>query len=852
MTQSSNDKALPDVPINVGYKESEPFSPITDDEEDAETSTTAAMYARVDQSTISDQSLSMTLTRDQLPPRRQSLMPMPPSDDPLSIRWKVEDQSPRRQGLQQRQTSENVNSLMEREYMPPPLSPRRPRSPALLEKSERPSAKPQVPEPSHSRHITAESTSWLDTIDESGGSSSSSVHSKTSSIGLRRKHIRTGSGATEAEFDAALDAAVEAAYDDGYEPASDADERYNYDKSTTFVSNARRNVDIAKQRVREAEREAAILMAKEREKRRRLEHGGQELRDEGLEWDYEDHEAVEEERMLEDMTKDFILADTTYDTRGLPRQSDSSGFSGRTLGSSSGSMPTTGSGVGSSIPLIPNSQGQSKIPPIPPPSTALPPPPLGAVPTTTHPPPVPKSTGDIVVSPGVRDRRLSGQNVKRLKIDTSARLPSTQTAPKTQAPPRLPPVVLANSTSDAPKSAPLAIETPRETSDIVLQQTNLLNGSRQVSLASGVTEAVPSHTTISNKARNPDPLMPTSPVRSTAKGTGTETLRKNFSSSSLKHLVSGLPPAADESPGTPIKRVFSASSVLVRNGSLPVVPDLPTPSATTLAKHGLANGSISFLDSDIQSPNSSAPVPLEPCPESFLLRPFWLMRAIYQTIAHPRGGYISTRLFVPRDAWRVKNVKLKNVDEKVSNCDLLTAALLNLSKVDTLDADAMLEEMQAFELVLDQVQGQLGKKLGTEVGVSGSAAIFASKLDETGSTLEVLGSKSTNSRYLSWRKLRPKNSNPPGLPSGQKVQDSVRETLTMRSLPMTSAMNPKFPKRDSAKVLGIGPHSHYMAALGRLCDAVQILGKPTCFRLKFPIAYRLEQIRSHGRSRILA
>ncbi|EOD48948.1 putative mit domain-containing protein [Neofusicoccum parvum UCRNP2] len=140
-----------------------------------------------------------------------------------------------------------------------------------------------------------------------------------------------------------------------------------------------------------------------------------------------------------------------------------------------------------------------------------------------------------------------------------------------------------------------------------------------------------------------------------------------------------------------------------------------------------------LFEADIHSPYSpgspnplaiNAPIPLEPCPESYLLRPFWLMRCFYQTLAHPRGGYLSTKLFIPRDIWNVKGVKIKSVEEKISNCDLLTAALLKLGKVDTLDADAILEEMQALELVLDQVQSNLIKKLGSDVGTGGVSSMF--------------------------------------------------------------------------------------------------------------------------------
>jgi hypothetical protein len=230
--------------------------------------------------------------------------------------------------------------------------------------------------------------------------------------------------------------------------------------------------------------------------------------------------------------------------------------------------------------------------------------------------------------------------------------------------------------------------------------------------------------------------------------------------------------------------------------------------------------------------NPNAPLPLEPCPESFLLRPFWLMRCLYQTIAHPKGGYLSTRLFVPRDVWRVKNVKIKSVEDKVSNCDLLTAALLKLSKVDTLDADAVLEEMQSFEMVLDQVRNVLQKKLGSDVGVQSSAALLKASpaTEEAGAQAEALSSRngnSSNKSYLSsWRKLRSKSSGA-GLTTSYVLpsRDGNKETLSMSSLPMTSNPGSRAYKRNHSQVQFTGPNANYMGALARLFDAVQILGK---------------------------
>ena len=872
--QNANDKALPDVPSNRESKEQEAFSALADDEVlPVERATVRRLGEPLKEDSREDDTL--TLTREQLPPRRQSLMPLVSNEEMMSDTvTRIQETADSEDAVGRDQpnaafSSTNLSIPMDKDYMPPPLSPRRPLSPAVAQNSAQ--NRPAITTykdtiTSHSRQATAESTSWLDTIDESDGSSSSSVHSRSSSIGLRRKHIRTGSGVTEAEFDAALDAAVEAAYDDGYEPVSDVEDQPDFDglmMSATHenVSGVRKNVEIAKQRVREAEREAAIVVAREHEKRRRLEQGARRGPLENVDFDYEDHEAEEEEKLLEEMTRGYILDETNYDPHpksAVPRQSDSSGFSGRTWGSSVGSMPTT---IGTPLstvaesspaPLLSNHTIR-KTPPLPPPSTTLPQPP-GLVPTyfpgQGQPPGSPRPSGPPILSaPGVRERRLSGQKVKQLKIDTSSRVHGTTKGQPSSAvaPPAQTQVKDEASKPPAEGSASDSLATPAKevpAPSTSLQAPTHLLAPSPVEAGSGISPGA-SNSIKGRDQKDQSAFHPTSPHRPTTKSGASGILKKNFSSSSLKSLrqLNSTPPATDDSPGTPISRAFSASSQNLRNGFLPEVPDLPTPSLAAFAMQGMPAVNISFFDNDIHSPDvpgspnpltTNPPVPLEPCPESFLLRPFWLMRAIYQAIAHPRGGYISTRLFVPRDVWRVKNVKLKNIDEKVSNCDLLTAALQNLSKVDTFDADAVLEEMQAFELILDQVQGQLGKKLGADVGVSGSIALFKASpvADEPGSTTDTSSAKSSGTSgksYLSsWRKLRSKTSATPGLPPtmiGSQTRDASREALTLRSLPMTNSLNSRVTKRDPTKVLGIGPHSHYMASLGRLCDAVQILGK---------------------------
>lgn len=182
----------------------------------------------------------------------------------------------------------------------------------------------------------------------------------------------------------------------------------------------------------------------------------------------------------------------------------------------------------------------------------------------------------------------------------------------------------------------------------------------------------------------------------------------------------------------------------------------------------------------------------------------------------------------------MKNVKLKNVEEKMSTCDFLTSALLKLAKVDTLDAGAVLEEMQFFESVIDQAQISLSKKLGSEVGLLGVSWLSkgSNTAEDTMSNSETLTSKSgnTGSKYglSSWRKLRSKTSTGPGFNPAivaTVFKDGVKEPPTMSSLPMTSLSNPRIPKRDVSQVKCAGPNANYMDALARLCDAVQILGK---------------------------
>ena len=659
----------------------------------------------------------------------------------------------------------------------------------------------------HSREDSQ--NSWLDPIDESGGSTASSVHSRTSSLGYRRRHIRSGSGDTEAEFDTALDAAIEAAYDDGYEPM-DVHDFEKQDPDEEVVANALRRVELARERVRQTEREA-YEMANERERERFQLHPQQQPSHQqdpihNSEHFFDDNSSDEEERMLEEMTRDYSMQG--FSGRGnptkqqsVPRESDSSGLTSRTWQSSIGSNPpgtgtTSLSTVTESATIPPQPKGPA--PAAPPPTYAL--------------PEIPSAHGSSGQS--VRNRRISGQNRKQLKIETMGLAPPAVSGGGSAR--------LEDQPSGRRGTTPL--EEPHDP----------LEASRRPispSVDASSADTRPLASPFGHRGQGEENEYPYGRSASPS----LTKLKKNFSSSSLKSLkgrnmsVSHLDDGGDMSPGTPSSSHWGSSRT-------PAIPAIPSGVASNLRERAdTSHGGMYLLDDSFHSPESPGspnlaahdiPVSLEPCPTDFMLRPFWLMRCLYQTLVHPRGGYISSKMFVPREAWRVKGVKLKNVEDKIANCDFLTAALLKLARVDTCDADAMLEEMQSMEGVLEQVQAALSRKLGNEVGVQSSGTMFkeASGGADGDSSLPRSTSVSGKSSF-SWRRLRSKNSAAALSSQGRGGNnDTTKDPQSLPTLPMTAQPTSKPAKRDMSHTQFTGPNAHYMGSLARLFDAAQVIG----------------------------
>lgn len=698
---------------------------------------------------------------------------------------------------------------MDKTIMPRPLAPRITPSPNAGDQSpvqgeESPAKAIQAAEVHELPASGVDPVSWLDTIDESGSSDTSSVRSRSSQLGVHRKPVPAVEGESELAFDAAFDAAVEAAYEDGLEPNQsygsgfaelDATDKHPSKFAATEIPPPLPN---------------------------------QSYQAPMYEQDELDEEA-EEERLLDDITSDYLDQGFDFDMQSksaLPRQSDSSAYSRSTWQSSNVSNRTT---AGTSLSTV----AERVLPRLPTKETQHSPSQSDAVYPVSIAPSVTESLALPADSTtGTGDRRGStGQNLnfKNLKIETTAKHANLrQTVPESQD-------LGAHDTEVSGSNKPMPeIPSLPQTSSTLISPPNILSAASDVATAfSYDSSAPPDSADLLNGQPSPKNRL---------------FGRKKKSLLSLRdHGASMLEEPVPALPLTPLSGSFMPNTT---TADVPIASRRTTnitPSAGSIpAMHdGSASGGSHLFDTSLastslpSSPRShiSDPAPsLEPCPEPHLLRPFWLLRCIASTITHPKGGFLTTRLFVPHEVWLNRSVKLKSVEEKIANCDLLTAALGRLSSVNTYDADAVLEELQNFEEVMERVQATLIKRLGSEVGVQGVGALFkdATTVDgpstgADGSTRESGPKTNSGKSYLSgWRKLRSKNTSFGGA-SGPAASGRVeKEGPLMATIPMTSFVSVDSngrPKIDlTHDIAADGPHRDYMISLARLCEAAQVLG----------------------------
>ena len=698
--------------------------------------------------------------------------------------WERErSRSPFRDSTISHETARPYDAL-EPALMPRPLTPRgHDESDESFELDSRP-----VTAESQDNNKSADPVSWLDTIDESGSSGSpsntttstrspsSSVHERSPVRGVHRRDLSTALSHASLDFDAAFDAAVEAAYEDGYEVDND----FLADPVMTQENHPLSGLDLSVPPPASDQYHS---------------FGGDSQLD--------DDEA-EEERILADITNDYIDHGFDFDIQSksaLPRQSDSSTYSGRTYQSSQVSNRTT---AGTSLSAVaenvvskhtPTSSLATDI------SKTSPEQISGAQQTTTP------------------SRRTAGTNFKQLKIETS-RKPTLRSRGYTNTEPK--------------ETTDVAGADDEEDADRRISEVPSLRRV-EAALASpyhirSATSDTATSMSLDSLPENPDALNSSyrSPRPRLFRG-------RNKSSLSLRD-TGFISEETDTAPASPM-------SAFPTNGEAPPFRRYITPpgGSISITRTESVSGGHHIFDSFLNPPNqppspgaddSYSPSSLEPCPEPTLLRPFWMLRCISSVINQPRGGFLTTRLFVPRQIWLNRSIKLKSVEDKIANCDLLTAALGKLSKVDTYDADAVLEELQGFEEVMERVQAVLVKRLGNEVGVQGVSALFKDApvaIDSTGTTADAREPKPNKSYLSSWRKLRGKNSTG-GVTIPLSSSRTDKEVANMASVPMTSFVpidKRTAHKHTASKDSGSfeGPHKEYMNSVSRLCEAAQVLGK---------------------------
>lgn len=746
----------------------------------------------------------------------------------------------------------------------------------------------------HSRQGSEVSTSWLNTIDESGGS----VSGESSPGWTRKKPRRQSEREMRLEreremmlqfgddFDTQLDAAVEAAYDDGYE----VDYTYDRDEEILMMKSPRMNVERAKQRVREVELEMELEIQKEKERRLQRERLGFSERRGDPELDFfddRDDDDSEDERMLEEMTRGYTLDDfefnldsktalpresaSTYSDPTLPpgRESGSSGYSSGTAWVNSIGSAHMLNGVSqlSTVAEVPSTPPASSSQPSSEPMFTLGP--LVMSPKkAVEPLPIPNipSIPSLAVSKvsSVRTRRLSALS-EPLKIETFGPVSNGSTGfstvpttvvrgPSPQGndsghnsePPPLP--AITPPLSIPPKSANPAIPASRPGTSGEMREPPATAGGYGRKLSSPTPPNLePPGGTLTPAFLNrtvSDDESSGSPGRFVPRIPGIPgSLRQIQSSASLKSRNLASPDM--DSPNTGGSGLFSSSSasnlrkafprsVAPAPSVVPITPMILPPTA------GLPAGGMHLFESKLHSPTSpnstehlatNIPAPLEPCPGEALSKPYWLMRCLYQTVAHPRGGYISARVFIPREVWFIKGVKIKAIDDKISACDLVSAALSKLAIVKMDDINAIYEEMNSLEGVLDRVQTVLSKKLGNDVGAAGARTLYGTdgSIPENGSNSDMV-TKSTGinggKSYFSLRKLRTKNSNT-ALSSGYGSSGNLagEYNFATSGLPKAGVTDQiTQPVRNLEGVTFGGPHAAYISALARLFDSAQILG----------------------------
>ncbi|KAI9592194.1 hypothetical protein BDF19DRAFT_452134 [Syncephalis fuscata] len=97
------------------------------------------------------------------------------------------------------------------------------------------------------------------------------------------------------------------------------------------------------------------------------------------------------------------------------------------------------------------------------------------------------------------------------------------------------------------------------------------------------------------------------------------------------------------------------------------------------------NATNNFTLFDVMREEPDSNIALETPPQAVELRSFWLMRCFERSITS--GGYLTSRLYIPRSIWMTKGVKLTALDTKIQACERLRDRLEKMAAVDLEDSD---------------------------------------------------------------------------------------------------------------------------------------------------------------------
>lgn len=128
-----------------------------------------------------------------------------------------------------------------------------------------------------------------------------------------------------------------------------------------------------------------------------------------------------------------------------------------------------------------------------------------------------------------------------------------------------------------------------------------------------------------------------------------------------------------------------------------------------------------------------APAPEDP-PEDRFLRPYWLMRALVQSMKNQKGAYINAKMFIPQGVWTLKNVKLKATEEKIHCFQLIVVAVRQVLETDYRNITLLSQEVGNLETTLESVQQNLLKKMDGKTnganGVNGDNKTMGRKMSQ--------------------------------------------------------------------------------------------------------------------------